>query len=479
METAQVSEFCKAEWKLPKPLGVDPVTPVPWAQLWVLLVLQLAEPLTSQVIYPFAPEFVRNVGITHGDESRVGYYVGLLQSIFFAAQALTVLLWSRLSDVVGRKPILLTGLFGLSLSMYSFGLSTSYWGAVFRHVRSLHGALNGNSGIMKSIVAEITDPTNLPQVYAYMPVSWSTGSTLGPMIGGALSRPAERYPYTFGNSEFLKKYPYFLPCAVSATFSALAWVLALVFLKETVSSPVTFRSLWTKRADPSPSVHVVEVDEAEKPYPLRRLMTRQVLLSVTNYGTLSLVDITFRAIQPLFYSTPVSNGGLGLAPPAIGRILMYFGLLNGVFQLMFFARIHALLGTKRLFVGGLFCGIPMFVLFPVTNALARAYGVGRIVYMSVALQTVLALGVNSCYGCIFIYLTAASPNRASLGTTNGLAQLLVSIMRAIGPVAATSLFSLSLAQGYLGGGMVYLFLMGISVVSIACAIALPRQVRRL
>ena len=73
----------------------DLVTPVPWAQLWVLLVLQLAEPLTSQVIYPFAPEvryfsrhqffflsptvqFVRNVGITHGDESRVGYYVGLL-----------------------------------------------------------------------------------------------------------------------------------------------------------------------------------------------------------------------------------------------------------------------------------------------------------------------------------------------------------------------------------------------------------------
>src|SRR5260370_25785774 len=73
-------------------------TPVPWAQVWILLVLQLAEPLTSQVIYPFAPEvcplflqtqfqffsfilclqFVRNVGITHGDESRVGYYVGML-----------------------------------------------------------------------------------------------------------------------------------------------------------------------------------------------------------------------------------------------------------------------------------------------------------------------------------------------------------------------------------------------------------------
>jgi hypothetical protein len=155
-------------------------------------------------------------------------------------------------------------------------------------------------------------------------------------------------------------------------------------------------------------VHVVEIDEAEKPYPLRRLMTRQVLLSVFNYGTLSLVDITYRAIQPLFYSTPISNGGLGLTPPAIGRILMYFGLLNGVFQLIFFARIHALLGTKRLFVGGLLCGIPMFMLFPMISALARAYGVGPIVYTSVALQTVFALGVNSCYGMLWSSLAVKS-----------------------------------------------------------------------
>jgi MFS family permease len=139
-----------------EPVTKDVVTPVPWAQLWVLLVLQLAEPLTSQVIYPFAPEFVRNVGITHGDESRVGYYVGLLQSIFFATQALTVLLWSRLSDVVGRKPILLTGLFGLSLSMYSFGLSTSYWGALFRHVY-MSPLLISNSNLYQSVPSWSTE----------------------------------------------------------------------------------------------------------------------------------------------------------------------------------------------------------------------------------------------------------------------------------------------------------------------------------
>ncbi|KAH9958622.1 MFS general substrate transporter [Russula dissimulans] len=449
-------------------------SPVPWAQIWILLVLQLAEPLTAQVIYPFIPEFVRNVGITHGDESRVGYYVGMMQSLFFATQALTVLHWSRLSDVVGRKPIILTGMFGLSLSMYAFGLSTSYWGATIS--RSLNGALNGNIGVIKSIVAEVTDPTNLPQVLAYMPLAWSTGGALGPTIGGSLSRPAERFPDTFGNSEFLKKYPYFLPCAVAATFSALTWVITCVFLQETVPSPITLRALLTGKARPSSFVGASEIDDTQKPYPLRKLMTRRVLVSVINYAALSLVDICYRAIQPLFFSTPIRNGGLGLGPPSIGKILAFSGILNGLFQVTCFTRAHALWGTKKLFVGGLCCAIPMFSLFPVMNALARVYGIGPIVYSAAALQVVWSLGLASCYGCVFIYISASSPNRASLGATNGLAQLLVSIMRAIGPAASTSLFSLSLAEGYLGGGMVYVVLLGISLVAVLFGTTLPKQV---
>src|SRR5258707_13723580 len=58
-----------------------------------------------------------------------------------------------------------------------------------------------------------------------------------PMIGGSLSRPTERFPDTFGNSEFLRNYPYFLPCAVSATFSAFAWIMTLVFLREVGMQP--------------------------------------------------------------------------------------------------------------------------------------------------------------------------------------------------------------------------------------------------
>lgn len=48
-------------------------------------------------------------------------------SVYFAAEAVTVLHWNRLSDHVGRKPILLFGLLGTIVSITMFGLSRSFW----------------------------------------------------------------------------------------------------------------------------------------------------------------------------------------------------------------------------------------------------------------------------------------------------------------------------------------------------------------
>jgi MFS family permease len=43
-----------------------------------------------------------------------------------------VLHWSRMSDRLGRKPIILIGFFGTMLSMILFGLSRSFWALVVR-----------------------------------------------------------------------------------------------------------------------------------------------------------------------------------------------------------------------------------------------------------------------------------------------------------------------------------------------------------
>ena len=65
-------------------------------------------------------------------------------SLYFAAQAVSVLQWSRLSDKVGRKPVLLGGLLGTIISSLLFGLSHSFWALVFRCVVQVRGMVHSN-----------------------------------------------------------------------------------------------------------------------------------------------------------------------------------------------------------------------------------------------------------------------------------------------------------------------------------------------
>ena len=53
-------------------------TPIRWAQFLLALFLQLVEPLSSQVAYLFIPQLIREIGVTNGDETRVGFCVGLM-----------------------------------------------------------------------------------------------------------------------------------------------------------------------------------------------------------------------------------------------------------------------------------------------------------------------------------------------------------------------------------------------------------------
>jgi hypothetical protein len=45
--------------------------------------------------------------------------------------------------------------------------------------RFLAGALNGNIGVMKSMLAEITDETNAARAFGIVPLSWAIGNTVG------------------------------------------------------------------------------------------------------------------------------------------------------------------------------------------------------------------------------------------------------------------------------------------------------------
>ncbi len=77
------------------------------------------------------------------DEKDIGMYVGLIASSFSVAQFLTSILWGHLSDRIGRRPVMLIGLFGNFISMILFGFSQSLGWAIFS--RALCGILNGKT----------------------------------------------------------------------------------------------------------------------------------------------------------------------------------------------------------------------------------------------------------------------------------------------------------------------------------------------
>ncbi|TFY67352.1 hypothetical protein EVJ58_g1671 [Rhodofomes roseus] len=422
--------------------GPVAITPLPKAQISILFVLMLVEPILSQSIYPFINQLVSELDIIHGDEKKVGYYAGLIESIFYLTEVVFVIQWSRLSDYIGRKPVLLIGMAGATTSMICFGLSKKFWQLVLS--RCILGALNGNVGAMQSVVGELTDSTNMAQVFALMPVAWSVGATTAPLIGGQLAKPHDRWPNVFGN-KFWIRYPYFLPCAVAAACAALACLIAALFMKETLKRKKSLHSSASSCEDP-------EEQASETTVPLLTLLKHpRVLLSVANYGALCLLDIAYRAVQPLFFATPRSLGGLGLPPSTIGLILGSFGIFNGILQALWFAPLVRRFGPKHVHMAGLGAFIPLWILFPVIGGLAHWQGgMTPLVWSMVMLQQVVSVVMDTAYGCVFMYITSSAPNRSSLGGTNGIGQLVAAFVRAVGPASATSLFAVSLEKNWLG-----------------------------
>jgi hypothetical protein len=128
-----------------------------------------------------------------------------------------------------------------------------------------------------------------------------------------------------------------------------------------------------------------------------------VLVASANYAFISIVDILFVVLHPLFLATPIELGGLGLDPPLIGTILASFAIVDGMFTLLFFSPLVDYFGVRKAYLIGITCIAPSFVLFPVIGYLARSStersgGLGAEVWFVVGVQVVLTVVFFVCYG---------------------------------------------------------------------------------
>lgn len=91
-------------------------------------------------IFPYIYYMIEDFNITD-DKNKISVYAGMVTSAFTLAEFSTGVMWGRLSDKLGRKPILLMGLTGTAISALIFGFAQSLPVALF--ARAMGGLLNG------------------------------------------------------------------------------------------------------------------------------------------------------------------------------------------------------------------------------------------------------------------------------------------------------------------------------------------------
>lgn len=123
-------------------------------QLAVIVLARLAEPLSERSLTSYI--FYQLQWLDPSlSTSEIARQAGYLTAVFAAAQCLTAMWWGHAADnpFLGRKRVLVIGLTGSAMSALGMGFARTLHMAFF--FRFLAGALNGNVGVLRTMVSEI------------------------------------------------------------------------------------------------------------------------------------------------------------------------------------------------------------------------------------------------------------------------------------------------------------------------------------
>jgi MFS transporter, DHA1 family, multidrug resistance protein len=383
--------------------------------LGILFVVLFIVMLGFSILFPVEPYYAQRFGVSPGTW-------GWLMATYSLAQFLFSPLWGRLSDRVGRKPIMMVGLAGYAVSMTLMGLATSVpW--LFA-ARTLAGVLS--SATLPTAMAVIADSTSAEERAKGMGIlgaAFGLGVIFGPFTGG-----------------FLGSIAITLPFFVSASLAALTFVFVMLILPE--------------------SLHLRPKSQEEGQ--VRR--SRWAAFNRETVGLYLMAFVVTFSLAGLETSFPfLANQRLGLNERSVGYVYAIMGLVAAVVQGALVGPLKRRIGEERMIPAGL---------------VISALGMAGIAFSATPVMATVAISLfGAGHGLIRPANSSLISQRAKVGhgLAIGLLDSMDSLGRILGPVAGGALFAMKDSLPFVSGAVLNVVAFGSFLVLIPTVLRRPRS----
>lgn len=344
------------------------------------------------IIIPLLPFFVVHL---NGSPTALGFLMASysLMQFFFAP------MWGRLSDRIGRRPVLLIGLSGYGITFIMFGLSTHLW--MLFAARLLSGMISSATlPTAMAYIADITDSENRAGGMGIMGAAMGLGMIFGPAMGG-----------------WLGHYGFSMPFFVAGGLALLTLPFAYFLLPESLSPGGQPRSTGRK----------LSLDVFKNPqFPL--------------FALAFIVSFTMAMFESTF--TLFAAARVGFGPREMGIFFTILGVLSVAIQAGLIGRLVKSFGDARVIISGIAISILGFLLLLAAPSVAAL----------VAFACVFSVGNSLLRPSVSSLVTKTAGD--GQGASVGIMQSFDSLGRILGPITGGAFFDLSANMPYLLGAVV-------------------------
>jgi DHA1 family tetracycline resistance protein-like MFS transporter len=342
------------------------------------------------IILPLLPYYAESFGAT-------GVWVGALLTAYSAAQFLGAPALGRLSDRVGRRPVLLMSLAGSAVSLFLSGLAPTL--VLLLAARALAGLFGGSIAAAQAVIADLTAPEERAKYMGLLGASIGLGFVFGPALGASVAR------FGFGTAAF-----------VAAGLAAANLSFAFFRLPETRTP--------ARRALASSRFGLRPLAAALRHPSIGRLL-----------GAMFLSTLAFVAMEATF--ALLGEVRFALDARRLGLVFAYVGIVIVIVQGGLVGRLAPRFGERALATVG---------------ALVMAGGLAALPFVPSFGTALAALGGLAVGQGLTSPMLATLVSRASgadeQGGLLGLGQSLAAAARAVGPLAAGWLYDRGVAIPY-------------------------------